>query len=151
MRRPYHLLLVEDYAGDAAIVYEAFGQAGFDTQLHTVSDAESALRFLRRQPPYESAVRPDLILLDLHLHGTDGYAVLRELKSSPEFLGIPILILTSSDAECDVQRAYQLGANGYLVKPAAIGDFMKKIRGLHSFWRNIALLPPRELANRQSV
>lgn len=151
MTQPYHLLLIEDNPGDVKLIREALLQANFGTQLYAFSDGESALRFLRCEPPYQGAVRPDLILLDLSLPGKDGHAILAELKSSPEFLGIPILILTGSNEEHDVQKAYNHRANGYLVKPTDVDSFLKTVRGLDDFWRNVAQLPKRDVARKHGA
>lgn len=149
MMQPCHLLLVEDNPGDVTLVREALRNTGCETSV--VPDGEAALAYVRREPPYENAILPNLILLDLNLPGKDGHAVLRELKAEPEFLSIPILILTNSDDEGDVRNAYDGHANGYLVKPADLDRFISTIRRLSEFWRNVAELPPREAARKQGA
>jgi len=107
-----------------------------------VEDGEEAIRFLRREGQHENAPRPDLILLDLNLPKKDGRELLAEVKSDPVLRHIPVIVLTTSDAEQDVWRAYKLHANCYLTKPVQMDDFLNKIRSLEEFWLTVVRLPP---------
>jgi chemotaxis family two-component system response regulator Rcp1 len=107
-----------------------------------VEDGEEAIRFLRRQGKHEHAPQPDLILLDLNLPKKDGRELLAEVKGDPALRHIPVIVLTTSDAEQDVWRAYKLHANCYLTKPVQMGDFLNKIRSVEDFWLTVVRLPP---------
>ena len=139
--RMLDLLLVEDSCTDVELTEEALATADIETQLHVVSDGEAALAFLRRQPPHESARRPDLILLDLNMPRMDGREVLRELKQDDRLRSIPVLVLTTSGAQDDVVEAYASGANAYIRKPVHFGDFITTMRAIEGFWMSVATLP----------
>jgi CheY-like chemotaxis protein len=136
------VLLVEDNPGDVRLTQEAFRDANVSVLLHVVSDGIEALAFLRREPPYSEAPRPDLILLDLNLPKMDGREVLALVKADQEFNTIPIVILTTSDAEADILRSYQLQANVYLSKPVQLDAFESLVRSINDFWLTKAKLPP---------
>src|SRR2546426_8610291 len=131
-----HLLLVEDNPGDVFLLREAsatFIEQG-SLQCSTVTDGTQALAFLRHQEPYTQAASPDLILLDLNLPGTSGYEVLAELQQDPELKCIPVVVLTSSSRQEDINRCYELGANAYLVKPPELEQALSLLRGTVTFW-----------------
>lgn len=139
---PAQILLVEDNPGDVRLTEEAFKQGRIENDLHVVSDGTDALEFLYRRGEYEDAPRPDLILLDLNLPRKDGEDVLEELKADPELRSIPVIVLTSSRAEEDVVRSYELHANAYLTKPVDPDDFIETVRTFEKFWFSVVRLPP---------
>ncbi|NKE34391.1 response regulator [Natronococcus sp. JC468] len=139
---PAQLLLVEDNPGDVRLTREAFKQGRIDNDLHTVSDGSDALDFLHQRGEYEDAPRPDLILLDLNLPRKDGEEVLAELKDDPELQSIPVIVLTSSRAEEDIARSYELHANAYLTKPVDPDEFIETVRAFEKFWFSVVRLPP---------
>jgi len=108
-----------------------------------VEDGVAALDYLRRNPPYQDAVRPDLVLLDLNLPRKDGREVLAAMKQDPALRAIPVVILTTSQAEEDVLRAYNLNANCYVTKPVDFDQFMRIVRTIEEFWLNVVTLPPK--------
>lgn len=138
---PFELLLVEDNPGDVYLTKEAFREGCIPLRLSVVGDGEEATRYLRREAPYQNAIRPDLVLLDLNLPKKDGRELLAELKADPELRQIPVIILTTSESQQDVWRAYRLHANCYLTKPFEADTFMEKIRSIEDFWLSIARLP----------
>ena len=135
------VLLVEDNPGDVLLVQEALRDSRRVGRLSVVGDGAQALAFLRRRPPHLAAPRPDLILLDLNLPCRTGQEVLEEIKRDPHFRRIPVVVLTSSEAEKDVQRCYDLGANSYVVKPHDLDRFAEAIRSIEEFWLANATLP----------
>jgi len=138
-----NVLLVEDSPSDAFLTTEALRQIQKPPQVHVVSDGVEALDFLRREGVHASAPRPDLILLDLNLPRKDGREVLAEIKNHPDFKTIPVVILTSSGAEQDVSRAYNLHANCYVIKPLDFSKFKEVIKSLETFWFTNVRLPSR--------
>lgn len=147
MRTPkgmYDILLIEDDLGDAGLVRIALRRGQQDVALHHVKDGTEGLAFLRRiGPAYETAPRPDLILLDLNLPGRSGHEVLDELKRDADLRTVPVVVLSTSDAERDIQRAYALGANSYLTKPMDVEGFTRAIHAVEAFWLSAAQLPCR--------
>ena len=141
---PVDILLVEDNPGDVRLTKEAFKEAGIANRIHVVTDGHRALEFLYQRGEYEDAVRPDLVLLDLNLPKKNGEEVLEELKADPRFTGLPVIVLTSSDAETDVVKSYELNANAYLTKPVDPGDFVETVRTLERFWLSIVRLPSED-------
>jgi CheY-like chemotaxis protein len=141
IERAIHILLVEDNAGDARLVMEAFRQAGARCDFSHVVNGVDAVEFLRRTGPHERAKRPHLILLDLNLPRKDGREVLAEIKSDVTLRRIPVIVLTTSQADDDVHRAYDLNANCYLTKPADFDEFTSVVRCLNEFWLTVARLP----------
>lgn len=137
-----NILLVEDNPGDVLLTREAFREGCYLPNLSVVEDGEEALQFLRRSGKYADAERPDLILLDLNLPRKDGRELLAEVKQDPELRLIPIIVLTTSEAEQDVRRAYKLHANCYLTKPLEMDTFMRKVRSVEDFWLSVVRLPP---------
>ncbi len=141
--QPLRLLLVEDNPGDVMLFREAIKEYKIANQLAVVTDGEAALAYVRGEPPYEDAARPDLVLLDLNLPRLDGQAVLAELKRDERTRTIPVVVMTSSQAETDILRSYELQANCYVTKPLDFDQFMMVVRSIESFWMSIVHLPPR--------
>lgn len=138
---PIEILMVEDNPGDARLAREALAGSKLKLEIHEVNDGEAAIAFIQRKCPYHDAPRPDLILLDLNLPKKDGREVLTEIKSSPEFQHIPVVVLTSSKAEEDILRAYKLHANCYISKPIDLGQLQKIVEQIQEFWFTIVKLP----------
>jgi CheY-like chemotaxis protein len=136
-----HLLLVEDNPADVGLVEEAFKEGKLLLSLHVAADGAMALQFLRKEGAFTEAPRPDLILLDLNLPKKDGNEVLHEIKNDPKLRQIPVIVLTTSDDEADVHRAYGLHANCYLTKPVDIDSFLHTIRSIENFWLTLVRLP----------
>ncbi len=141
--KPVDILLVEDSPTDILITQEAFEQAKLLNQLYVVEDGVAALAFLRQQEPYLDAPRPDLILLDLNLPKKSGREVLAELKGDPDLKFIPVVVLTTSRAEEDVLRSYDLHANCYVTKPVDFTKFVEVVQSIEHFWFNVVTLPLR--------
>ena len=137
------ILLVEDDPGDVLITREAFAENKVKNQLSVVADGETALGFLRREGDFASAPRPDLILLDLNLPRKPGHEVLAEIKSDPVLQRIPVVILTTSDAEEDIVRSYDLHANAYVTKPVDFDCFLNVVRQIDDFFVTVVKLPGR--------
>ncbi len=137
-----NVLLVEDDAGDVDLTKEALKDSKVIVNLHVVEDGELALRFLRRETPYADAVRPDVILLDLNLPKKDGRQVLQEIKSDERFKSIPVVILTTSDADQDILRSYGVGGNCYVTKPVGLDQFVRVVKQIEDFWFTVVKLPP---------
>ncbi|QFU82782.1 response regulator [Natronorubrum aibiense] len=141
---PAQILLVEDNPGDVRLTKEAFKQGRIENDLYVVSDGNEALEFLYQRGEYADAPRPDLILLDLNLPRKDGEDVLEELKEHSELRSIPVIVLTSSNAEEDVVRSYELHANAYLTKPVDPDEFIETVRAFEKFWFTVVRLPPED-------
>lgn len=139
--RPIEILLVEDDPGDTLIAREALEHSKVANSLHCVVNGEEALAFLRRQGEYADAPRPDLVLLDLNLPRRDGREVLAEIKSDPDLLRIPVVILTTSQAEEDVLKSYDLHANAYVTKPVDFERFVEVVQKVDEFFFTIVRLP----------
>jgi len=137
------VLLVEDDPGDVLMTEEAFAEYKVANKLHVVSDGESAMAFLRKQGPYAGAATPDLVLLDLNLPRMDGREVLAELKEDPVLRRIPVVVLTTSDAEEDILRSYNLHANAYVTKPVDFERFISVVRKIDDFFVSVVRLPGR--------
>jgi CheY-like chemotaxis protein len=137
------LLLVEDSPGDVRLTREALRDANETIHLHVVSDGMEAMAFLRQEGDYERAPRPDLILLDLNLPKMDGRMVLAEIKEDGSLNTIPTIVLTTSEAEGDIQRCYQLRANAYIRKPVQLEAFENLVKSINDFWLTKATLPLR--------
>lgn len=135
------VLLVEDDDGDVLMTREAFEHHKIRNHLHVVQDGEEALQFLHREGPYADAPRPGLILLDLNLPRRDGREVLAELKADPELRVIPVVVLTTSEAEEDILRSYTLHANAYVSKPVDFDRFIDVIRQIDDFFVTVVKLP----------
>ena len=139
--RPADFLLVEDNPGDVRLTQEALKSHKVQNNLHVATDGEEAMAFLRRQGKYANAPRPDIILLDLNLPKKDGREVLAEIKSDPNLKTIPVVIITSSEAEQDVIKSYNLNANCYVTKPVNLDQFIKVVQSVNDFWITIVKLP----------
>jgi CheY-like chemotaxis protein len=135
------VLLVEDDQGDVLMTREAFAHHKIRNELHVATDGEQALRFLRREGEYEDAPRPGLILLDLNLPRRDGREVLAEIKADPDLRTIPVVVLTTSEAEEDILRSYSLHANAYVSKPVDFERFVEVIRRIDDFFVTVVKLP----------
>ena len=140
--RPIEILLVEDSPSDTDLTIEALEEGKVANHLSIVEDGVQAMEFLRRQKQYAGVPRPDLILLDLNLPRKDGREVLTELKSDPDLCAIPVVVLTTSRAEEDVLRAYQLQANCFITKPVDFKQFLDVVRSIDNFWLTVVTLPP---------
>jgi len=141
---PAELLLVEDNPGDVRLTMEALKEAKVINNLSVVRDGEEAMAVLRRQGKYAHAPRPDLVLLDLNLPKKGGLEVLAEIKQDPDLKQIPVVVLTTSQAEQDVLRTYELHANCYIVKPVDLNQFISVVQSVENFWLAVVTLPPRE-------
>ena len=135
------ILLVEDNPGDVRLTQEAFKEDKLKNKLSVVNDGEEAMAFLRREGQYADAPRPDIILLDLNMPKKDGREVLAEIKEDPELKRIPVVILTTSKAEEDILRTYDLHANCYITKPVDLSQFMTIVKYIKDFWLSIVKLP----------
>jgi CheY-like chemotaxis protein len=140
---PIEVLLVEDDPGDVLMTQEAFEEHKVRNRLTVVQDGAEALAYLRREGEYTNAVRPDLILLDLNLPRRDGREVLAEIKKDDELGRIPVVVLTTSSADEDILRSYQLHANAYVTKPVDFERFISVIRQIDEFFVSVVKLPPR--------
>ena len=141
---PIEILLVEDNAGDVRLTQEVLKEAKVLNHLSVVVDGVEALAYVRRAGKYADAVRPDLILLDLNLPRKDGRQVLAEIKSDPDLLHIPVVVLTTSQAERDVMVAYNAHANCYIVKPVDLNQFFNVVQAIEGFWLTIVKMPHHE-------
>ena len=139
--KPIEILLVEDNPGDVRLTREALKDGKVLNRLNVVTDGVEAMEYLRRQGQYAAAPRPDVILLDLNLPRKDGREVLAELKVDPELKRIPVVVLTTSDAEKDVLKAYDLHANCYITKPVDLEKFLEVVASVEHFWLSVVLLP----------
>ena len=138
---PIEVLLVEDSPGDVRLTQEAFRDANRSIHLQVASDGAEAMAFLRREGAHVHALRPDLILLDLNLPKMDGREVLAHIKADASLKTIPTVILTTSDAEVDIVKSYQLQANCYLTKPVQFDEFASLVRSINDFWLTRVKLP----------
>lgn len=136
------ILMVEDDAGDVELTQKALQSSKVSVSLSVVDDGVKALQFLRRQDPYGNAPEPDLVLLDLNLPRKDGREVLAEIKKDPALKRIPVVVMTTSDAEVDILKSYSLGANCYVTKPLNLEQFVKVTQAIEEFWFTIVKLPP---------
>ncbi len=141
--RPAEILLVEDSPGDVELTRECLDSAKISNRLWVAADGFEALEFLRRQGRYADVPRPDLILLDLNLPRKDGREVLAEIKADEELRVIPVVVLTTSKADEDILRSYQLNANSYITKPVDFTGFAQVIKAIDWFWFTVVVLPPR--------
>ncbi|MFI6598880.1 response regulator [Nonomuraea sp. NPDC050536] len=139
--RPIEVLLIEDDQGDILLTREAFDLNKVRNRLHVVNDGEQAMAFLRREDGYADAPRPDLMLLDLNLPRMDGMEVLEAVKADSELRTIPVVILTTSEAEEDIIRSYRLHANAYVSKPVDFEQFIRVVRQIDDFFVTVVKLP----------
>jgi CheY-like chemotaxis protein len=140
---PIEVLLVEDDPGDVLLIQEAFQDNKLANRVHVVADGVEALAFLRAQGEYADAPRPDLVLLDLNLPRKDGREVLAEVKDDEDLRSIPVVVLTTSQAEEDVLRSYNLHANAYVAKPVDFDRFIGVVRQIDTFFVSVVKLPKR--------
>ncbi len=140
--RPIHILLIEDNPADVRLTREALAEAKVLNSLHVTADGVAALTFLRQEGRHAESPRPDLILLDLNLPKMDGREVLAEIKMDDELKRIPVVVLTTSSAEADVVRSYDLHANAYVTKPVDFNQFLRVISAIEQFWLAVVTLPP---------
>ncbi|MBI2959968.1 MAG: response regulator [Betaproteobacteria bacterium] len=138
---PVEILLVEDNPGDVRLTKEALKEGKVYSNLHWAKDGVEALDFLRRKGNHRDATRPDIILLDLNLPKVDGRQVLAEIKQDEDLMRIPVVILTTSKAEEDVLRSYELHANCYVTKPVDLEKFIAVVRSIDAFWLTVVTLP----------
>jgi CheY-like chemotaxis protein len=139
---PIEILLVEDSPSDTELTLEALKDFKVLNHVSVVEDGVQAMQFLRRQDPYAQAPRPDLIMLDLNLPRKDGREVLADIKGDDQLKTIPVVVLTTSRADQDILRAYQLNANCYINKPVDFNQFLDVVRSIESFWLFVVTLPP---------
>ncbi len=139
--RAIQILLVEDSPSDTELTIEALRDGKVSNNLSVVEDGVQALQFLRREARFTQAPRPDLILLDLNLPRKDGREVLGELKADPNLRTIPVVVLTTSRADQDILKAYQLNANCYITKPVDFKQFIEVVRSIEHFWLTVVTLP----------
>jgi two-component system, chemotaxis family, response regulator Rcp1 len=139
--RPVEILLVEDNPGDARLTREALKEGKIRNTLHHALDGVEAMAFLRREGAHSDAPAPDIVLLDLNLPRKDGRQVLSEMKQDPRLRSIPVVVLTTSEAEQDIVRTYELHANCYITKPVDLEKFIEIIRAIEDFWLAVVRLP----------
>lgn len=139
--KPINILLIEDNLADIRLTREVFKEGRIKNTINVVMDGEDALFYLRKSGKFKEAETPDLVLLDLNLPKKDGVEVLKEIKSDPVMKLLPVIILTTSDAEKDILNTYSLHANCYIMKPVDLSQFNNVIRSIENFWLTIVKLP----------
>lgn len=142
--RPIEILLVEDNPGDVRLTKEALSESKVRNRISVASDGVEAMAFLRREGRYKDAPRPDIILLDLNMPRKDGREVLAEVKQAPDLKRIPVVVLTSSAAEQDIVRTYDLHANAFITKPVGFEEFVSVVKEVEDFWFTVVKLPKEE-------
>ena len=140
---PIEILYIEDDPGDVALTKEVLMQVKVRVNLSITNDGISALKFLKKEGEYKEAPRPDLILLDLNLPGMDGREVLSEIKKDDSLKFIPVVVLTTSDADEDIVKTYTLGASCYVTKPVGLKEFSEMVKRIENFWFTIVKYPPK--------
>jgi len=141
INNPAEILLVEDDPGDVELTRETLNQSKIIIKLNVVNNGVDAIKYLRKESPYQNAERPDLILLDLNLPKKDGREVLKDIRSDENIKSIPVVILTTSEAEEDILKSYNLGANCFVTKPLGLKEFSKVVTALEDFWFAVVKLP----------
>lgn len=141
LNQPVEILLVEDNEADVRLTKEGIREAKIHNNLNIVRDGEEAMQYLKNEPKYKHVPRPDLILLDLNLPKKDGREVLQEIKKDEKLRHIPVIVFTTSQAEQDIVKSYNLHANCYVVKPLNLDQFTKVVRSIEDFWFSIVSLP----------
>ena len=144
-----YILLVEDNDGDIRLVKEALREYKIDNNVHVATTGEAALAFLREEGDYRGSPRPDLILLDLNLPGMHGKEVLTAIKADENLTDIPVVVLTSSEADQDVLSSYRLNVNCYITKPVDLDEFLKVVKAIEDFWFKIVVLPSQRTSAHQ--
>ena len=142
-RKVIDILMVDDSPGDVDLIREAFHDARVRNRLEAATNGEAALRMLRREPPFEDSPRPDLILLDLNMPRMSGLELLENIKADDGLKSIPVVILTSSQAEEDIARSYRLHANAFVPKPASLEGLARAIKSIEGFWLEFVRLPAK--------
>ena len=140
--KPIEILLVEDNPGDVRLTQEGLRDGKVRNRMAVVVDGVQAMNFLHKQAPFTDAPRPDLILLDLNLPKKSGLEVLKEIKGDEELRRIPVVVLTTSQAELDILKSYDLHANAYIAKPVELEHFISVVKAIEDFWLEIVRLPP---------
>ena len=138
------VLLVEDNPGDVRLTEEAFKDAKVQLEMHVAVDGIEAMEFLHRDGKFAESPRPDLILLDLNLPRKDGRDVLAEIKGDPSLMSIPVVILTTSASDVDIESSYMLHANCYISKPVDMEGFLTVVKSIDDFWLSVVKLPPKD-------
>jgi len=141
--KPVEILLVEDNEGDIGLIEEVFEEAKIRNTLHIAEDGEEAILFLRGEGKFSGSPRPDIILLDLNLPKKDGREVLREIKEDNNLKNIPVVVLTTSRAEKDILKSYDLHANAYVTKPLDFDQLIKVVKSIENFWLEVVNLPTK--------
>lgn len=141
-RSPIEILLIEDNVGDVRLTQEALKEGKVHNNMSVVNDGVAALAFLRHLPPYTNSPHPDLILLDLNLPKKGGLEVLSEIKNDENLKRIPVVVLTTSQAEQDIIHSYEIHANAYVTKPVDLEQFILVVKSIEDFWLEIVKLPP---------
>lgn len=144
------ILLIEDNPGDVLLTKEALDDARLDSRMHWAKDGVEALAFMQRTPPFANAPVPDLIFLDLNLPRKNGHEVLAFLKEDRRFRRIPVVVLTSSNAEADILRSYDHHANCYVTKPVDLETYMSVIQTINHFWKKVVTLPDADDETRRN-
>ncbi|MGM0588974.1 MAG: response regulator [Bacteroidota bacterium] len=139
--RPVEILLIEDNEADVRLTREGIKEAKINNNLSVVRDGEEAMDYLHKRNGFEDVPRPDLVLLDLNLPKKDGREVLEEIKSSEDLRRLPVVVLTTSEAEKDIVKSYELHANCYVTKPLGLDQFVEVIKAIEDFWFSIVKLP----------
>ena len=142
--KPINILIVEDNEGDARLIMEVLKDGKILSSLHIVCDGVQAMDFLHNSGEYAASPRPDLIILDLNLPRKDGRVVLSEIKGDANLKKIPVIVMTTSQAEEDILKSYNLHANCYITKPIDLDQFIRVIKSIEEFWFTIVKLPPNE-------
>lgn len=145
MTSPFEVLLIEDDAADIELTQEALLDSKLHVSLNAVRSGAEAFTYLRREHPFESVILPDLILLDLNLPGMSGKEILQTIRSQQEICHIPVAVLTTSQAQEDIDDSYKLGANCYVSKPVGLDEFTQVIHALEEFWFTVVKIPPRKV------
>jgi len=139
--KPVHILLVEDNEGDIMLIEEAFDDAKLANHLSVLKDGEKAIRFLKKEEEYSEAGVPDLIILDVNLPRVNGHEVLQFIKYEDKFKHIPVIMLSTSSSDKDIELSYENHANCYITKPVEVEDFLKAVNSIEDFWVNLVKLP----------
>ncbi len=139
----FEVLLIEDDSGDVELTEAALEKSKLKINLNVVNDGEEALAYLRQEDQYTNASTPNLILLDLNLPGLSGLEILSAIKNEQRLKSIPVVVLTTSDAQPDIKSSYELGANCYVTKPIGLKEFIKIVNSIQEFWFTVVQLPPQ--------
>jgi CheY-like chemotaxis protein len=142
LAEPVEILLAEDNPGDAKLTRKALEQGKVINNLHVVTDGVDAMAYLRQEGEYADKPRPDLVLLDLNMPRKDGREVLQDIKSDEDLRRIPVVVMTSSEAEEDIVQSYDLHANAYVTKPIDFDGFLDVVGSLEDFWLSVVKMPP---------